>query len=60
MGATDKAKNAGLEAKGKIKETTGKVTNNEQLEAEGRADQVEADVRQAAERAKDTAKDIQP
>jgi uncharacterized protein YjbJ (UPF0337 family) len=57
MGASDKIKNTAKEASGKVKETWGDVTNDESLEAEGQAEQVEADVRQAAEKAKDKTKD---
>ena len=53
MGADDKFSNAAQEAAGKVKEGLGKVTDNERLEAEGKADQVEADVKQAGEKIKD-------
>jgi len=54
----DKIKNAADQVAGKAKETTGKVTGNEDLEARGHADQATADVKQAGEKAKDTATDI--
>ena len=54
----DKIKHAGEEAVGKVKETTGKVTGNESLEARGQAEQAEADVKQAGDHAKDAAKDV--
>ena len=41
---------------GKGKEAAGKVTDNERLEAEGRAQQAEADVKQAGEKVKDAFK----
>ena len=41
---------------GKGKEATGKVTDNERLEAEGRAQQSEADIKQAGEKVKDAFK----
>ncbi|WP_327287575.1 CsbD family protein [Streptomyces sp. NBC_01198] len=44
--------------KGKVKETIGHAVGNERLEAEGRAEQAGADVRQAGEKAKDAAKDV--
>ncbi len=53
MGADDKIQNMAEKAGGKIKETVGKVTDNERLEAEGRADQAKADVKQAGEKVKD-------
>ena len=52
MGADDKLKNAAENAGGKIKEMAGKVTDNERLEAEGKADQSKADVKQAGEKVK--------
>jgi uncharacterized protein YjbJ (UPF0337 family) len=54
----DKIKHAGEEAVGKVKETTGKVTGNESLEARGQAEHAEADVKQAGDHAKDAAKDV--
>lgn len=53
MGADDKIRNAAEEAGGKVKEGLGKVTDNERLEAEGKADQVSADIKQAGEKIKD-------
>lgn len=53
MGIGDKISNAFDEAKGKIKEATGDATDNEQLQAEGVGDQVEADAKQAVEKGKD-------
>ena len=58
MGLGDKIQNAGEEAAGKVKETTGKATGNESLEAEGRADQASANIKQAGEKAKDAVKDV--
>ena len=49
--------NAGEEAAGKVKETTGRATGNQSLEAEGKADQASANVKQAGEKAKDAVKD---
>jgi uncharacterized protein YjbJ (UPF0337 family) len=57
MGLTDKLDNAKDDAAGKAKEATGKATDNERLEAEGRADQTEADLKQAGEKVKDAFKD---
>jgi uncharacterized protein YjbJ (UPF0337 family) len=53
MGADDKARNTAEDLGGKAKEAAGKVTDNERLEAEGQADQVSADVKQAGEKVKD-------
>lgn len=41
------------EAKGRAKEAAGDLTDNEDLQREGKADQVGADVKKAAENAKD-------
>ena len=54
----DKIKHAGEEAVGKIKEATGQVTDNEDLEARGQADQANANVKQVGDDAKDAAKDV--
>ena len=56
MGIDDKVKNAAQEAKGKIKEGYGDVTNNPELQAEGKADQAAANVKQAGEDIKDAFK----
>ena len=57
MGIGDKISNAAQEAKGTAKEHLGDAIDNEQMEAEGKAEQVEADVKQAGEKAKDAWKD---
>lgn len=56
MGIDDKVSNAAQDAKGKVKEATGKVTDDERLEAEGKADQASADLKQAGEKVKDAFK----
>lgn len=56
MGIGDKIENFKDEVTGKAKEATGKVTDNERLEAEGKVDQTEADIKQAGEKAKDAFK----
>ncbi|MFZ1286876.1 MAG: CsbD family protein [Candidatus Phosphoribacter sp.] len=56
MSTTDDAKNMAQEAKGKIKEGAGKVSDNERLEAEGKADQVGANLKQDGEKVKDAFK----
>lgn len=56
MGLDDKIKNAAQDISGKAKETTGKATDNEKLEAEGKADQTKADVKKAGENVKDAFK----
>jgi uncharacterized protein YjbJ (UPF0337 family) len=56
MGLSDKLDNAKDDMSGKAKEATGKVTDNERLEAEGKADQSKADLKQAGEKVKDAFK----
>jgi uncharacterized protein YjbJ (UPF0337 family) len=41
----------------KVKETTGRATDNPSLEAEGKSDQVAAATKRAGEKAKDSVKD---
>ncbi|MFE9425937.1 CsbD family protein [Kitasatospora sp. NPDC006697] len=57
MGLDDKAANTGDKIKGAVKEGVGKATGNERLEAEGKADKVKGDLKQAGEHLKDTFKD---
>jgi uncharacterized protein YjbJ (UPF0337 family) len=56
MATTDKAKNTAQQAKGKLKKTVGKVSGNDKLRAEGKADQVKGNVKQAGEKLKDAFK----
>ncbi len=56
MTTTDKAKNSAQQARGKLKETVGKVSGNNKLRAEGKADQVKGNVKQAGEKLKDAFK----
>jgi uncharacterized protein YjbJ (UPF0337 family) len=56
MGAADKARNLGEKLKGKSKEAAGRLTDDERLEAEGKAEETQADAKQAAEKVKDTFK----
>jgi uncharacterized protein YjbJ (UPF0337 family) len=49
----NKASHKGEELGGKMKEGVGKLTNNERLEAEGRADQDKANLKQAGDNVKD-------
>lgn len=56
MGLDDKIKNAAQDIAGKAKEAIGKATDNDKLEAEGRADQVKADAKKAGEDVKDAFK----
>jgi len=56
MGLDDKIGNKIEDLGGKAKETLGKATGNERLEAEGRADQSTSDLKQAGEKIKDAFK----
>ena len=56
MGLDDKIKNATEDLTGKGKEATGKATDNERLEAEGKGDQAKSDIKQAGEKVKDAFK----
>ncbi|MGP9781857.1 CsbD family protein [Glutamicibacter sp. AOP12-B1-11] len=58
MGLGDKFKNKAQEASGKVKESVGDATNNENLQAEGVKDQAAAKAKQAGEALKDAAKDV--
>ncbi|MGO9657184.1 MAG: CsbD family protein [Acidimicrobiales bacterium] len=53
MATTDKAKNTADLAQGKLKEAAGAMTGNDKLQAEGKADQKKANLKQAGEKAKD-------
>ena len=56
MGLSDKLDNNKDDLGGKAKEATGKATDNERLEAEGKTDQAGSDIKQAGEKAKDAFK----
>ncbi|MBB4798682.1 uncharacterized protein YjbJ (UPF0337 family) [Brevundimonas bullata] len=53
----DRVEGAAKNIGGKIKEAAGKVTGDEKLKAEGRADQVEGKVQNAVGGLKDTLRD---
>jgi uncharacterized protein YjbJ (UPF0337 family) len=56
MSGIDKMKNKAQELGGQGKEHAGRATDNEQLEAEGRADQSKGNIKQAGEKIKDVFK----
>lgn len=56
MGLEDKISNAVEDIKGKAKEATGKATDDESLEAEGKGDQAKSDLKGAGEKIKDAFK----
>jgi uncharacterized protein YjbJ (UPF0337 family) len=53
----DKLRNQGQDLKGKGKESIGRATDDEELEAAGRADQAKSSFKQAGEKVKDAIKD---
>lgn len=53
MSGSDKIENAADDAGGKAKEAWGKLNDDEELEAEGKADQAKSDLKKAAENVKD-------
>ena len=53
MSGVDKAKNAVDDASGKAKEAIGKVSGDQDTEAQGKADQSKADLKNAGEKVKD-------
>ena len=57
MGTDDKLRNKGEDLKGKAKETIGRATDDEELEAQGRADQAKSSLKDAGEKVKDAIKD---
>jgi uncharacterized protein YjbJ (UPF0337 family) len=57
MGTEDKLSNKGEDLKGKAKETIGRATDDEELEAQGRTDQAKSSLKDAGEKVKDAIKD---
>ena len=53
MGLTDKFEDKAEELKGQGKQHLGDAMDNEQLQAEGKTDEVKGDVKQAGEEIKD-------
>lgn len=56
MSREDKIDNTAEDLKGKAKEATGRATDDEGMEAEGRSDQSKADLKKAGEHVKDAFK----
>jgi uncharacterized protein YjbJ (UPF0337 family) len=56
MSGIDKIKNKAEELSGQGKEHVGRATGDEQLEAEGHADQASGNIKQAGEKVKDVFK----
>lgn len=57
MGLQDKAKAVAKKVAGNAQEAAGNVTNNEELEAEGKAKKADAEMSESAEDVKDATKD---
>jgi uncharacterized protein YjbJ (UPF0337 family) len=53
VGLEDKARNTADTAKGKAKDVAGRITGDQDLETEGKADQVVGHLKQAGEKVKD-------
>jgi uncharacterized protein YjbJ (UPF0337 family) len=53
MSAENKAEDKAQVAKGKVKKVTGKAIDDPTLEAEGKADEVKGELKQAGEKVKD-------
>jgi uncharacterized protein YjbJ (UPF0337 family) len=58
MSFIDKAKHKAEEVIGEVKEKVGELTGNEQLEAEGKKDQVTGNAKQAGDSVKDAGSKI--
>ncbi|MBE3000674.1 CsbD family protein [Nocardiopsis sp. HNM0947] len=58
MSKEEKGQSKVEQAKGKLKETAGKVTGNESLEGEGRAEQAKGKLREGKEDVKDTVRGV--
>lgn len=58
MAFDDKVSNKSEELKGKVKEGAGNATGDQELQAEGRADQASGQAKQAGEKVKDAVKSV--
>ena len=56
MSTTDKLKDKGQATKGQVKSGVGRVINDPDMEAEGRAEQAAGDLKLAGEKVKDAVK----
>ncbi|MFK0254069.1 CsbD family protein [Streptomyces sp. NPDC090445] len=54
MSGKEKAKAKGEQLKGKTKEAAGRITDDKRMTAEGRAERIKGDMREAKEKMKDT------
>ena len=60
MGAMDKLRDKAQAAKGETKEKVGDATDNQQWQAEGKADKAKGNLKQAGEKVKDAGKSLKP
>jgi uncharacterized protein YjbJ (UPF0337 family) len=58
MSFVDKAKHKAEEVIGEVKERVGELTGNDELKAEGKADQASGNVKQAGDSVKDAASSL--
>jgi uncharacterized protein YjbJ (UPF0337 family) len=56
MATEDKAAHKATEIKGNVKEGVGRATGDDELEAEGQADQAKGNIKQAGDKIKDAFK----
>jgi uncharacterized protein YjbJ (UPF0337 family) len=56
MATEDRAAHKATEVKGDVKESLGKVTGDQELEAEGKGDQAKGNLKQAGDKVKDAFK----
>jgi uncharacterized protein YjbJ (UPF0337 family) len=56
MATEDKAAHKATEVKGKVKEGVGDATDDQELQAEGQADQAKGNIKQAGDKIKDAFK----
>lgn len=60
MALEDKAKNTAETTRGKAKDVIGRVTDDKELEAEGKVEQVVGHLKQAGEKVKDAVHSVDP
>jgi uncharacterized protein YjbJ (UPF0337 family) len=58
MGTKDKASNKAQDVKGKVKESVGSATGNEELRRKGKADQIGSALKDSGEKLKDAASNV--
>jgi uncharacterized protein YjbJ (UPF0337 family) len=58
MGSKDKASNKAQDLKGKVKESVGSATGNDELRRKGKTDQTKAALKDSGEKVKDAASHV--